>query len=110
MSDQLPPITVREIGRIASIIPNGMRVDWYDGRHETIHASKWPPMTNPLAVGEWFEAMVDRNRDGKLVRITVLDRREPVRRIEGEKLQRMVNDLPACELPPPEPLWPKRKP
>jgi hypothetical protein len=82
------PVLLFETGRVSASHPHSPEISWWpDDRVERVHLGMMPAEFAAYTVGQWFEAVVERDRTTwKALRVRFVRPIEPVRPLSEEEL------------------------
>jgi serine/threonine protein kinase/DNA-directed RNA polymerase specialized sigma24 family protein len=102
------PYVFRETGRLSKVWPTSAEVTWWGSdQSESAAFSRMPAEFAAYKPGQWFEAIVERDRRSrKLLRVRYIEPIEPVRPLtEGEAADFWRSFTPTTELPKSSREW-----
>jgi hypothetical protein len=89
------PVVFRQLGKVSNVRHAPCEVTWIDGSREEVDLTVAPGEFAGFKLGQWFEALVERDPGTWQVRrILNVDSTEPADRMPRERLERFWQSLP----------------
>src|SRR5262249_2923241 len=89
------PIVLRQVGQLLSSRPGPYKIQWIDNRVEEVNLASMPPEFAHFMVGQWFEAVVKRDRTTfSMHKVVAIKPIQPVEPLSGKDLTEFWDSLP----------------